>query len=138
MNFDFESFYFLPLLKQFVYVVAVLFVVIHVLRARREPASALLWIFLTCIFPLLGLVLYVSFGIDRVTYKAFLKDAADAFFMKRQIRDEHHSGIRSYWNGLSDAIFSGQLHDFDRNPIKLTTDFYRIPSAWRKLLDSVG
>ncbi len=119
MNFDFVSFYVVSLIYSVLHVIAVLFVLIHVLYARREPASAFLWIFLTCIFPLLGLILYAFFGIDRVAYKALLKDATDELLTKKLSRDDHYLKIRSYWDGLNNGAYLKSVNELERKLNKI-------------------
>lgn len=38
----------------------------HILLHKRQPRSALLWLIWVWLFPVLGLLLYISFGINRV------------------------------------------------------------------------
>ena len=57
-----------------------LLVVYSCLRTRREATSALLWIFVAWSFPLIGPILYLIFGINRVPRKAWHKQRADNEF----------------------------------------------------------
>jgi len=49
----------------------------HCLQRRREATSALLWMVVVWSIPLIGPILYLMFGIDRVHVKGFQKHLAD-------------------------------------------------------------
>ena len=59
------------------HVVLVLFVVFHCLRAPREPRSSLLWIAITCAFPVIGFLFYLAVGINRMPAKRWRKKKSD-------------------------------------------------------------
>ncbi|MFC1467861.1 cardiolipin synthase [Verrucomicrobiota bacterium] len=89
-------------------------VTIHILRSRRESASALLWIFLAWSIPFFGPLLYLGFGVDRVSYKALLKESADEQLREKRNGIEHHAEMRSYWCGLHEARCSEPVNDVER------------------------
>ncbi len=60
-----------------------LLVVASCLKTRREPASALLWIFLAWSFPLVGPILFLMFGINRMPRKVWRQQRASAAFLSR-------------------------------------------------------
>lgn len=103
-----------PVLVWICQTVAAIGVTIHVLRARRESSSALLWIFLAWTLPFFGPLLYLGFGIDRVSYKALLKESADSHLRSKRNGIEHHLEMRSYWSGLHEARCSEPVHLVER------------------------
>ncbi|MDO9541925.1 MAG: PLDc N-terminal domain-containing protein [Kiritimatiellia bacterium] len=56
------------------------------LQTRRESASTLLWIFVAWSFPIIGPLLYLFFGINRVPRKALRKQKAN-----RQLQSERQA-----------------------------------------------
>ena len=60
-----------------VHILLFLLVSWHCLRRRREATSGLLWMVLVWSVPVLGAILYLFVGIDRVRDKGFLKHQAD-------------------------------------------------------------
>lgn len=82
---------------------AVTFVLIclHCLRARREPASTLMWMFLSLSCPIIGPLLYVTIGVDRVPDKGFRKYETNEKLMAAREADPRLLG---YWLHLRDAI----------------------------------
>lgn len=103
-----------PVLVGTVQLVVAFCVTLHVLRSRREPASALLWMFLAWSIPFLGPLLYISFGVDRVAYKALRKESADKWLCEKRDGIEHHVEMRSYWRGLHEARCSEPVHQVER------------------------
>lgn len=49
----------------------------HCLVRRRPPNSTFIWLFVTWSLPLLGAVLYLCFGVNRVPYKGYMKHESD-------------------------------------------------------------
>lgn len=66
---------------------AVLAVIFHILRYKREPVAAALWIFIVITFPFLGLALYLVFGINLVDRRVLRKVRAAV-----RLREEHRRG----------------------------------------------
>ena len=64
---------------KFLYVIYVLtwLLIPHVLFRKRNPASAMAWIWAILLFPILGAVFYLGFGTNRVSRK-YLKRKAKA------------------------------------------------------------
>ena len=59
------------------------------LKTRRESASTLLWIFVAWSFPIIGPLLYLFFGINRVPRKALRKQKANRQLQaERQARED--------------------------------------------------
>ena len=63
---------------------AILSVILHVLQKPREPRSALLWILFVVLFPGLGLIAYILFGINTIPNKQWAKMFSDIRFSKHQ------------------------------------------------------
>jgi len=73
-------------------IVLSLLVILHLLLKPRDARTSLLWIFFTCIFPFVGPLAYVLFGINTVPNKGWQKQYSDSIFWKRQrlhIRSTH-------------------------------------------------
>lgn len=103
-----------PVLAWMAQMTAAIGVTFHILRSRRESASALLWIFLAWSIPFFGPLLYLGFGVDRVSYKALRKESADAQLRRKRNGIEHHAEMRSYWHGLHEARCSEPVHAVER------------------------
>jgi len=68
---------------------AFLLVCYSCLKTRREAAATLLWIFVAWSFPVIGPLLYLFFGINRVPRKALRKHKADRQLQaERQARED--------------------------------------------------
>jgi cardiolipin synthase len=61
------------------------------LKSKKEPASKVLWILSAWFLPLIGPLLYLLFGINRVERKAWKKHFADKRFKK--IREDRKSVV---------------------------------------------
>ena len=67
-------------------------VILHLLRRPRDARTSLLWIFIASVFPFVGPLAYVLFGINTVPNKGWQKQYSDSIFWKRQrlnIRSTH-------------------------------------------------
>ncbi len=74
-------------------------VCLHCLRNRREATSTLLWIFLSWSFPLLGPLLFLTIGVDRVTQRGQRKIERNA--QLRKARDAREDTLpMAYWRGI--------------------------------------
>lgn len=79
-------------------------VVYHCLKSRREPASAVLWIFLTWSFPVIGALIYISFGINRAERKTWHKHLTDSNLRaERRIREDAALPM-AYWHSVHKAL----------------------------------
>ena len=56
----------------------------HLLRKPRDARTSLLWIFFTTVFPVIGPLAYVLFGINTIPSKGWQKQYSDSTFQKRQ------------------------------------------------------
>ena len=81
-----------------------LLVVFSCLHTRREATSALLWIFVAWSFPLIGPLLYLIFGINRVPRKAWHKQRADNEFLTERQARERESLPLVYWRAVHESL----------------------------------
>ena len=90
--------------------VAVL-VTLHCLREPREPRSALFWIYLAWALPVVGALLYLAFGINRLPAKGWQKQRSDqAFWEMRRSREEDSQPLASPTPpGIADRRRAGGL-----------------------------
>ena len=59
-------------------------VTLHALQRRRYASSTILWIFVAWSFPAIGPLLYLTFGIDRVSVKGLERQLTNQLLMKRR------------------------------------------------------
>ena len=59
-------------------------VCLHLLRKPRDARTSLLWILFTTVFPVVGPLAYVLFGINTVPHKGWEKQHSDITFHKHQ------------------------------------------------------
>ena len=61
-----------------------LLVCLHLLRKPRDARTSLLWILFTFVFPFVGPLAYILFGINTVPHKGWEKQHSDVAFHKHQ------------------------------------------------------
>jgi cardiolipin synthase len=76
------------------HVLAFIGVCLHALHRRRNASATILWIFVAWSLPLFGPLLYLSFGIDRVSIKGLKTKAIDQLVMQQ--RHERHQDNSSF------------------------------------------
>ena len=76
------------------HVAAFVGVCLHALQRRRNASATILWIFVAWSFPLIGPLLYLSFGIDRVPGKGLRKQATNQLLTER--RRTHNENQTSF------------------------------------------
>jgi cardiolipin synthase len=81
-----------------------LLVTLHCLKTRRESTSALLWIFVAWSFPVIGALLYLIFGINRVPRKAWHKQRADSEFLAERQAREDEALPMTYWRAVHESL----------------------------------
>ncbi len=86
------------------HIVAFLMVVYSCLHTRRESTSALLWIFVAWAFPLIGPLLFLLFGINRVSRKAWHKQRIDNEFLSERLSRESASLPLVYWRAVHESL----------------------------------
>lgn len=67
-----------------VHVLLSLLVCLHLLRTPRDARTALLWMLFTIVFPVVGALAYVLFGINTIPVKGWEKQHSDLVFRERQ------------------------------------------------------
>ena len=81
-----------------------LLVTLHSLREPREPRSTLLWIYLAWALPVLGAMIYLAFGVNRIPVKGWQKQRSDQHFLEERLTRERESHPLAYWRGLQRAL----------------------------------
>ena len=76
------------------HIVAFAAVSLHALKRRRHASATILWIFVVWSFPFIGALLYIAFGIDRVTNKGLRNRMANQHMMKQ--RQNRHTDETSF------------------------------------------
>ncbi len=66
------------------HVVAFIGVTMHALQRRRNASATVLWIFLAWSFPIVGPLVYLAFGIDRVSVKGMERQLTNQLLMQRR------------------------------------------------------
>ncbi|MCE9614273.1 MAG: cardiolipin synthase [Lentisphaerae bacterium] len=87
-----------------IHLIAFALVTIHCLTNRRESTSAILWIFVAWSFPLIGPLIFLMFGINRVPAKAWRKRQSDQQFMNERRAREDETMPLAYWRSVRDAV----------------------------------
>jgi cardiolipin synthase len=81
-------------------------VAFHVLWRPREARSTLAWLFAVWLFPELGALLYLLFGINRASEKSWQKHASDqTFYSNRALREQEQAPL-AYWRGLRNGLLT--------------------------------
>jgi len=98
-------------------------VALHCLVRPRDPRSTLMWLLVTWLLPLLGALLYLTIGINRVREKGWQKHRSDLAF--RSTRDLHERDAHplSYWRGIRAGL---QTQPLDPGARELNTILDRI------------
>jgi cardiolipin synthase len=89
---------------------AFVLVTFHSLQRRRNASSTLLWIFIAWSVPVIGPLFYLSFGIDRVVDRGYLKFLADEHLLETR-KGTREAAPRAYWHNL---IGAPSENDFQR------------------------
>lgn len=66
------------------HIILALLVILHLLRKPHDARTSLLWIIFACLFPIVGPMAYVLFGINTIPNKGWQKQYSDSVFWKRQ------------------------------------------------------
>lgn len=84
---------------------AFLAVFLHALQRRRNASATILWIFVAWSFPLLGPLLYLAFGVDRVPDKGLRKRATNELMTnQRQALHKNEGPFIAWHYGFSTDI----------------------------------
>jgi cardiolipin synthase A/B len=87
------------LIWSILHLIAFLLVTLHCLQRRRNASSTILWIFVAWSFPVIGPLIYLGFGIDRVGDRGYLKFLADEHLLRTR-KDAKAAAPRAYWHQL--------------------------------------
>ncbi len=88
-------------------------VCLHCLQRRREATSAILWIFVSWSFPIIGPLLYLMVGVDRVPHMGFHKRSHDARLLEARKANEEALPL-AYWRAVhSEAVHGTPLTELD-------------------------
>lgn len=100
--FDFRYWVFL---STALHLVAFIGVCLHALKRRRNASATILWIFVAWSFPLLGPLLYLAFGIDRMPDKGLHKKVKNQIMMdQRRSRHKDESPFVAWHYSFSTPI----------------------------------
>jgi hypothetical protein len=86
---------------------AFVLVTIHSLQRRRNASSTFLWIFIAWSVPVIESLVYLSFGIDRVGERGFLKFLTDQHLLETR-KENREAAPRAYWHNLVGAPTDGK------------------------------
>lgn len=104
------------------HVVIFIAITLHCLQRRRNASATILWIAVAWSFPFLGPLLYVSFGIDRVGDRGYLKLLANKKILERR-KNTKGSAPRAYWHNLEEAPAKSRFQEkFNRSMDALIPD----------------
>lgn len=96
------------------HILAFLLVTLHSLQRRRNASSTLLWIFAAWSFPVLGPLLYLCFGIDRVADRGFQKFLTEEHLLNARQGIERDTPF-AYWHNLAAAPAENEFqHEMNR------------------------
>lgn len=110
-----DSKWYWVLLGTAMHLTAFTLVAFHCLQRRREPASTVLWIFLAWSFPIVGPLIYLGFGIDRVPDKGFHKHIADQRLLaERKAREDAELSL-SYWRSVHESVAAEPPEGIEHN-----------------------
>lgn len=97
-------------------------VAMHCLQRRRNASSTILWIFVAWSLPAIGPLIYLSFGIDRVDDRGYLKFLADEHLLKTR-KGTRTAAPRAYWHHLTGAPAENEFQrEFNRTLDALIPD----------------
>jgi len=85
------------------HVLICLLVALHVLDKPRDARTSLLWILVTIVFPVVGALAYLLFGINTIPHKGWEKQHSDVVFRKHQQRKNRPGNPLARMNATRDA-----------------------------------
>jgi cardiolipin synthase len=95
-----------------------LIICIHLLHKPRDARTSLLWIFFATVFPVVGPLAYLLFGINTIPHKGWEKQHSDVSFQQQQqqqIRSIHPlAEMQAEKNALRVTPDNTSLFHFDR------------------------
>jgi cardiolipin synthase A/B len=85
-----------------IHLVSFVLVCLYCLRHRKHPSSTLLWMFITWSFPVIGVTIFVTFGIDRVNIRANRKQEHNESLRKARNESAADALPLAYWRATKD------------------------------------
>ncbi len=95
------------------HLVLFLVVLVNLLGNRREPTSALLWMFVVWSFPFVGALVFWLFGINRISKRADRKEWADQRLQRERVYRENGTDL-AYWRAVHQSLATEPHTDFAR------------------------
>jgi cardiolipin synthase len=92
------------------HVVLSLLVCLHLLRKPRDARTSLLWILFTIVFPVVGPLAYVFFGINTIPHKGWEKQHSDITFHKHRQQKVRAAHPLSEMDAHRDALRASPEH----------------------------
>lgn len=92
------------------HIMAFIAVSLHALQRRKNASATVLWIFVAWSFPGFGPLLYISFGIDRVSIKGLATRAANQLMHKHRLKN-NEDGQTSIFGHFDFRVFSDKLEN---------------------------
>ncbi|MBQ0733387.1 cardiolipin synthase [Aquimarina celericrescens] len=72
-----------------IYVILTLLAIVHIILYSSRPTKSLSWLLIVLIFPFIGILLYITFGINRRRFKLFkLKETVKRRLYDKKFRDQ--------------------------------------------------
>jgi cardiolipin synthase len=106
----------------FLHLIAFSLITLHCLQRRRNASSTILWIFIAWSFPIIGPLFYLSFGIDRVGDRGYLKFLADEHLLETR-KGTQAAAPRAYWHNLTGTPAENEFQsEFNRTLDALIPD----------------
>jgi len=90
-------------------ITAFLGVCLHALKRRRNASATILWIFVAWSFPLIGPLLYLAFGVDRIPDKGLRKKTTNQIMMEQRRARHKAEGPFVAWH----YKFSTSMEDLE-------------------------
>ncbi len=113
-------------LSSVLHITSFIWVLQHLTRYRRDPVSAMLWIMVTWSVPLFGFLAYLSFGINRVEAKSWLKEYSNRKFESERSARESAELPLNYWRSIRESVSRQPDHpvarEIDRTIASQLTD----------------
>ncbi len=87
-------------------------VTFHCLENRREAVSAVLWIFVAWSLPIIGPLLFLAFGIDRLPTKGWRKHNSNMAFLSERRAREQGAMPLAYWQAVHKTLVAEPASPF--------------------------
>lgn len=91
-------------LSSLAHIACFIWVLQHIMRNRRDPVSAMLWILVTWSVPVFGFLTYVMFGITRVEAKTWKKESANKRLDTERSAREAAQLPLNYWRSIRESV----------------------------------